>query len=135
MRGHPDTTSKPKGQRHLRKRMPEAERRLWLRLKDRQLAGCKFSRQQPYRDYILDFACLGQKVAIQIDDGRPEPSPSDPVRDAFLSAAGFTVLRFSNGDVLQRIEAVLATIAAALPQQSHPRPAAENEDTRSARSP
>ncbi|MFY9259205.1 MAG: DUF559 domain-containing protein [Gallionella sp.] len=40
----------------------DAEIRLWQRLRSRQLAGCKFRRQHPYLDYVLDFVCLERSL-------------------------------------------------------------------------
>ena len=49
---------KNKVQRLSRSSMTDAERRLWQRLRGKQLYGRKFRRQHPYGDYILDFVCL-----------------------------------------------------------------------------
>jgi very-short-patch-repair endonuclease len=38
--------------------MTEAEQRLWWRLRDRQLAGAKFRRQEPVGQYFADFCCI-----------------------------------------------------------------------------
>jgi len=43
-------------QRKLRNAPTDAEHRLWQYLRNRQLEGCKFRRQHPFGDYILDFA-------------------------------------------------------------------------------
>lgn len=47
----------PKLQRRLRNNATDTERALWQRLRARQLDGCKFRRQHPFGDYILDFVC------------------------------------------------------------------------------
>lgn len=42
----------------LRRRMTDAERRLWYHLRDHRLPGFKFRRQHPIGPYIVDFVCL-----------------------------------------------------------------------------
>ena len=43
--------------RQLRKNMTDAERRLWARIRMKQLKGCQFYRQKPIGEYIVDFFC------------------------------------------------------------------------------
>ncbi len=54
----------------LRNAPTDAEHRLWQYLRNRQLEGCKFRRQHPFGDYILEFACLHRKVVIELDGGQ-----------------------------------------------------------------
>ncbi|MFY9260815.1 MAG: DUF559 domain-containing protein, partial [Gallionella sp.] len=54
-------------QRILRCHMTDAEIRLWHRLRNRQLAGCKFRRIHPYLDYVLDFVCLEKSLIVEVD--------------------------------------------------------------------
>ena len=56
-------------QRQLRKRMTDAEQRLWRALRRKQLANFKFRRQHPFGDYIIDFVCLEAMLAIEVDGG------------------------------------------------------------------
>ncbi|MBI4990534.1 DUF559 domain-containing protein [Candidatus Gottesmanbacteria bacterium] len=56
--------------RNLRRRQTDAERLLWWRLRNRQLAGFKFRRQFPIADYIVDFYCDEKKLAIEVDGGQ-----------------------------------------------------------------
>ena len=103
-------------QKALRNRMTDAEQRLWQRLRERQLAGCKFRRQHPFFDYILDFVCLEKSLVIEIDGGQHLESESDRERDRDrrLREAGFRVLRFWSNEVLQQTDAVLEAIWSAL---------------------
>jgi very-short-patch-repair endonuclease len=94
-------------QRTLRKNMTNAEKALWQVLRGRQMSGCKFRRQHPFGDYILDFASLDIKLVIEIDGSQHgEQSEYDEIRTEELQAAGFHVLRFWNNSVLQNLEAV-----------------------------
>ncbi len=55
----------------LRKSSTDAELRLWLQLKNRNLGGFKFRRQHPIPPYIVDFVCLEQKLIVELDGGQP----------------------------------------------------------------
>lgn len=89
---------KPKLQRRLRNALTAAEQKLWQRLRGRQLDGCKFRRQHPYYDFILDFVCLERKLVVEVDGGQHADSSTDAQRDAFLLLDGFRVLRFWNNE-------------------------------------
>jgi very-short-patch-repair endonuclease len=95
--------------RDLRKSGTKAERALWAQLRDRQLHGHKFRRQQPIGPYIVDFLCLEQKLVVEVDGGQHVPEV-DERRTAFLERAGYRVLRFWNAEVLDSMDGVLQTI-------------------------
>jgi very-short-patch-repair endonuclease len=96
----------------LRKNMPEPEKILWAKIRNKQL-GVKFRRQHGVGRYIVDFYCAERKLVIELDgdshyqDGAQE---YDRIRDEFMQACGLQVLRFLNHDVTQNINAVLAQI-------------------------
>ncbi|MDZ4253913.1 MAG: endonuclease domain-containing protein [Sulfuritalea sp.] len=106
--------------RKLRHNLTDAERKLWSRMSAHQL-GAHFRRQAPLGSYVLDFACFAARVVVEVDGGQHADSEKDRVRDAWLKAQGFKVLRFWNNEVLQNIDGVLETIVAelnkALPRQ------------------
>jgi len=104
-------------QRKLRNTMTDAEIRLWQRLRGRQIAGCKFRRQHPFLDYVLDFVCLERRLIVELDGGQHLESERDHVRDGRLKEAGFEVLRFWNNQVLQEMDAVVEVIFAALQRE------------------
>ena len=56
--------------RYLRRTATPAEKKLWSRLRNRQLIGLKFRRQQPVGDRILDFLCEEVKLGIELDGSR-----------------------------------------------------------------
>ena len=105
------TISEGRFQKALRRRMTDAERKLWHLLRGRQLEGLKFRRQHPFEDYILDFVCLEQKLVVEVDGGQHQECRNDDRRTKALERAGFQVLRFWNHDVLQRSDAVVGRIA------------------------
>jgi very-short-patch-repair endonuclease len=56
--------------RIFRKNQTNAERKLWLVLRNRQLSGAKFRRQFPIGKYILDFYSPEYKLGIEADGGQ-----------------------------------------------------------------
>ena len=96
--------------RTLRSAMTDAESRLWYHLRNRRLAGFKFVRQLPVAGYYADFACREAMLVVEADGGQHSGSAYDVIRDRRLEAAGFTVLRFWNSDILGNTESVLGAI-------------------------
>ena len=107
MRGHIRITNRS---RELRANSTDAETKLWNRLRNRQIAGCKFIRQEPIRRYICDFVCREKMIVIEVDGGQHLESQRDAMRDRYLREQGYCVLRFWNNDVLSNIEGVLSLI-------------------------
>ncbi len=103
--------------RRLRRIETEEERLLWSDLRDRRLNGFKFSRQIPLGAYIVDFLCRDQRLIVEIDGFHHAERPSDAVRTHWLTAQGYSLLRFWNHDVTRERRAVLDTILAALDGQ------------------
>jgi very-short-patch-repair endonuclease len=98
--------------RELRRTMTDAQRRLWRHLR-RHFLGVHFRRQVPIGPYIVDFACLGQRLVVEVDGGQHLASAEDKVRDRWLRERGYRVLRFWNHEVLKNTEGVLLAIASA----------------------
>ncbi len=102
-------------QRKLRTEPTAVERRLWQYLRGRQLEGCKFRRQHPFGNYILDLVCLDKMLVVELDGGQHATNGTyDEERTRFLEKAGFRVLRFWNNEVFENIEGVVEVISAAL---------------------
>jgi very-short-patch-repair endonuclease len=90
--------------------MTEAEKRLWSRLRSRQILELKFRRQHPIGNYIVDFACLEKKLIIEIDGGQHSGDKRDEIRDSWLGGEGFKILRYWNNQVLNETDAVVEDI-------------------------
>jgi very-short-patch-repair endonuclease len=112
----------PRFAKQLRKEMTEAEHLLWLHLRAHRLDGQKFRRQQPIGPYIVDFVQFDARLIVEADGGQHNESASDRTRDAWLASQGFRVLRFWNHDILQRTDAVLESIWAAVATSPPPLP-------------
>jgi very-short-patch-repair endonuclease len=96
--------------RKLRRNQTDAERLLWGRLRDRRLAGAKFRRQTPIAGFIADFVCEDAKVIVEVDGSQHAESEKDAARTAVLEAAGYSLQRFWNNDVMTNMDAVLERI-------------------------
>ena len=97
--------------REMRTVMTEAEKELWSRLRRCQIEGLRFRRQHPIGRYIADFCCHESRLVIELDGGSHDTREEyDRNRDEYLTSAGYTVLRFTNEDVLHKIEEVIETI-------------------------
>jgi very-short-patch-repair endonuclease len=102
----------------------EAERKLWWHLRHRlRVEDTHFRRQVRIKQFIVDFACHGAPLIVEIDGGQ---HASTTVRDAqrtkILEANGYRVLRFWNNDVLGNIDGVLDEIQRALAATPTPDP-------------
>ena len=101
--------------RRLRREGTDAERKLWSRLRNRQLGGAKFRRQYPIPPYVADFCCVEARFIVELDGGQhAERSLEDARRTASLEAKGYRVLRFWDNQALTETEAVLEVIYRAL---------------------
>jgi very-short-patch-repair endonuclease len=95
----------------LRNDMTKAEACLWKYvLRAKQLKGFQFRRQRPVLKYISDFMCMELMLIIEVDGIThhwEETIKKDEIRQRELESAGFTVLRFTDEEVLNRIQVVI----------------------------
>ena len=112
--------------KRLRKHSTDTERHLWRYLRNRQIDSLKFRRQQPVGSYVVDFVNLEKKVVIELDGGQHALDPDDKIRDEWLRAEGYEVLRFWDNQVFSNLEGVLETIRDAL-FTPHPVPLPQGE--------
>jgi very-short-patch-repair endonuclease len=94
----------------LRKEMTKAEACLWKYvLRAGKMKGFQFRRQRPVLIYIADFMCKELMLIIEVDGSihqLEEVNKNDGMRQKAMEGAGFTVLRFTNEEVLTNINAV-----------------------------
>ena len=91
----------------------EAEKVLWQMLSDKSLMGYKFRRQHIIGQYIADFACLETRLIIEIDGKyhfANEQIEEDRIRTEILNKYGYTVIRFTNEEVLCNLETTIKRI-------------------------
>jgi len=64
----------------------------------------------PIGQYVADFYCHDRKLVLELDGGiheEPGQRRHDENRDANLAAQGFTILRYTNDEVLNDLRSVL----------------------------
>lgn len=87
--------------------MTKAEACLWKYvLRASQLKGYPFRRQRPVLHYIADFMCKELLLIIEVDGITHQyegAAAKDAIRQQALEAIGFTVLRFTDEQVLNHI--------------------------------
>jgi len=102
---------KNKFAKKLRENATDVETILWYRLRNRQIEGFKFRRQQPIGKYIVDFVCIEKMLIIELDGGQhAEQIIYDDERTKYLSKLGYKVTRFWNNEVLTNLNGVLECI-------------------------
>jgi very-short-patch-repair endonuclease len=105
--------------RELRKKVTDAEKFLWSKIRKRQILGHKFRRQHPIGRYIVDFVCLEKKLVIELDGSQHlDKKDYDQDRSAWLVQNGYRVLRFWNNDVFKETEGILEVIRRMLEGES-----------------
>ena len=100
--------------------MTPAEKRMWTALRRRQIGGKKFRRQHSIGPYIVDFFCMEERLAIEIDGSihdDPLRAAYDVERQQFLEAHGIRVVRFSNKQIRDSLDEILDVIREHIDQQ------------------
>ena len=106
----------------MRKNPTEAESAMWEMLRGKNL-DAKFRRQHIIGDYIVDFVCLDKQLVVELDGGYHNDSEQkelDRQRTKSLQSKGFSVLRFTNEEVLGNTGETLSIISNALKHLSTP---------------
>jgi len=99
--------------RKLRSRLTPAEARLWLYLKNKQLDGRRFRRQYSFGNFVVDFYCPSELLAVELDGQvhlTAKGIKRDQLRDAYLAHCSIRVLRFVNAWVFTNADGVLKKI-------------------------
>jgi very-short-patch-repair endonuclease len=99
--------------RRLRAEASDAERRLWSRLRRKQMRMLRFRRQHPVGPYIVDFYCPAAKLIVELDGaqhGEDKAAAYDAARTKWLEARGFHVLRIWNHEFFENPDEVLERI-------------------------
>ena len=100
--------------KNLRRNMTMAEKKLWEVLKDKKFKGYKFRRQHPIHIFIVDFYCHELGLVIEIDGEYHNEATQisiDFERSEILKFQDLHVIRFTNDQVLNKIERVMDTLS------------------------
>jgi very-short-patch-repair endonuclease len=98
--------------------MTKAEVVLWNHLKAANRQGYHFRRQHPVGPYILDFASVRDRLAIEVDGdthGTEDGIRHDACRDAYLNSRDWSVMRVFNQDIHADVYRVVEIVLARLP--------------------
>lgn len=110
MTGALDSTSNIVHALENRKQPTAAEDKLWQELRNQKL-GVKFRRQHMIDQYIVDFVALSKGLVIEVDGSSHDfTGENDQVRTEALERIGYTVIRFTNDEVLNGVDGVKASI-------------------------
>lgn len=102
----------------MRKNPTPAEQALRDALHER---GYRFRCQQILHGYIVDFYFAVPKLVIEVDGYHhftPQGRANDKIRTAVLLRNGYSLIRFSNAQVLRRTEETVALIEKKLTSRS-----------------
>ena len=126
--------------RAMRAEMIEPERRVWLELRAKRFEDVKFRRQKVIQDeqhrYIVDFAANDPKVVVELDgDTHVGREGYDAARTRFLESKGYRVLRYTNLEVMQNLDAVLQHLTSMIDEMRAPLPTLSPEGERALDSP
>jgi len=100
--------------------MSGTERRVWYRLRRRNLAGYKFRRQVPIGPYFADFACLAARLVVEIDGEFHDNPERDQRKTDELESRGWNVLRIPASATDRGLDDVIETIWLRLQEPSPP---------------
>ncbi len=101
--------------RKLRKHSTKAEQIMWGVLRNRQLGGYKFYRQEPVGSYIVDFCCRSKRLIIEIDGGvHVGREGQDEEREKAFVELNYRIIRFTNDQVIDNLNQVVEAILASL---------------------
>ena len=80
-------------------------------LRKKQFKNCKFLRQKPIGNFIVDFYCAQLLLVIEIDGPIHEDQKEyDAYRTSVLNEYSILVLRYTNDEVMFDLEAVRADL-------------------------
>jgi len=93
--------------------MTDSERKLWSRIRRKQIFGLQFYRQRPIGNVIVDFYCPKAQLVLEVDGSQHTTKLAverDKYRDSYLKQQGVKVLRFDNLQVLNQLDAVVESV-------------------------
>ncbi len=109
--------------RRLRNNSTFSEVLLWEQIKNRKMKGCRFLRQRPIENYIVDFYCPELMLAIEVDGITHDNKVDfDKDRQERLESLGVKFLRFLDIDIKTNMGGVLTIIQRWVEENTPPAP-------------
>ena len=99
--------------KELRSNLTPAEAKFWKIVQNKNFEGRKFRRQHSVGNYILDFYCPSEKLAVELDGSvhfNDTACEYDYERRLFLEYYGIKILRFENRRVFEDLHWMLDVI-------------------------
>ena len=101
--------------RDFRKIPTPSEALLWQALRNRQVAGYKFRRQQPIGAFVVDFFCAEHNLIVEADGAiHATQIERDQERQHLLECCGYQFLRFTATEIEQNLTTVITTLQSLL---------------------
>ena len=95
----------------LRNNMTPSEALLWRSLRGSRAGGWKWRRQQGIGPFVLDFYCPALRLCIELDGSAHDYTYEyDNQRTDYLNAQDIRVVRFTNDQVFNSYDGVVAEI-------------------------
>lgn len=89
-----------------------AEKLLWKSTLSNKKTGIRFLRQRPILNFIVDFFAPEIGLVIEIDgNSHSTKNEYDFYRHTKITSYGFTILRFSEGEVINNLDIVSTQIS------------------------
>jgi very-short-patch-repair endonuclease len=90
--------------------MSGTERRVWYRLRKRNVAGYKFRRQLPIGPYFADFACVSERLVVEIDGELHDDPARDQRKTDYLESRGWRLIRIPASETDRHLDDVIERI-------------------------
>ena len=106
--------------REMRKNPTKAEELLWEKLRNNK-TGYKIRRQHSIDKFICDFVCLEKQLVIEVDGNIHQfQKEEDQLREELIGDKRFSILRFSNEEVISNTNIVVKEIKKILDEKLPP---------------
>jgi len=111
--GQKVSRTKVKRSKELRAEMTPQEKAVWERLRNNQLSGLHFRRQQIIDGFLADFYCHAAGLVIELDGLiHLRQADYDRERDKAITAHDLLVVRAANDEIDTHLDQLLQRIAA-----------------------
>ena len=96
----------------------DGERRLWTRLRRKQVDGASFRRMYPIHDVTATFACISRKTVVEFDNRKvalAQELSHEQRRLKRIASLGWKIILVTHEDVFSDLEGVAAAIVKQMP--------------------